>query len=367
MNSFVNFVTQHKTDIRTHLEQRMAEFHQRYASYGRWTADALRRIADYTARGKMLRGALVMLAGQGYGNGEVSSAILDVAVAMELLQSFLLIHDDVMDRDLVRRGAASMHVQYATGGESIADEGERIHYGNAMAICCGDIAFALVGLQIDSALHNSPLLPATTRSKIAALYNSEVIRVGGAQMDDITFSSIATEEPSPVDVLELYRNKTGYYSIVLPLTLGALLANQQQELPLIEQIGCYLGEVFQIRDDLLGLDEDVHASNGGISKSMASDIANKKRTYARQLLLHKGDADDRRELDRLESDEVGEEERVKCYRALLERTGVKTHIEERVSTTTTDALALIDKLQACRSAEREILRQFCSYNSQRRA
>lgn len=344
----------------------MADLHQRYAGYGRWTNDALRRITTYTARGKMLRGALVMLTGQGYGDGEVSSAMLDVAVAMELLQSFLLIHDDVMDRDAMRRGETSMHLQYAAHGGKISDEAERIHYGNAMAICCGDIAFAIVGLQIDSALRNSTFLPAATRSKIVDLYNSEVIRVGGAQMDDITFSSVTAEEPSPEDVLGLYRNKTGYYSIVLPLTLGALLTNQQQELSLLEQIGCLLGEVFQIRDDLLGLDEEVSAGDGVVVKSMVSDIANGKRTYARQLLIRMGSEDDRRELRRLELDEAGEGERVAGYRVLLERAGVRAHIEERVSTTTTTAFMLIDKLQACRSSDRELLRHFCAYNSQRR-
>lgn len=345
----------------------MTELNQHYAPYGDWTKDALSRIAEYTARGKMLRGVLVMLAGQGYSDGQASPAILDAAVAMELLQSFLLIHDDVMDRDPMRRGKASIHSQYSLRGEKISDEAERAHYGNSMAICCGDIAFAIVGLQINAALRNSPLLSASIHSKIIDLYHSEVVRVGGAQMDDITFSSIPTEEPSPHDVLKLYRNKTGYYSIVLPLTFGALFSNQQQEIPLLERLGCLLGEVFQIRDDLLGLDEEVNKDGDEVIKSMVSDITNRKRTYARQLLLHTGESDTLLELERIELDELDAQERVRRYRDLLEHTGVRAQIEKQIAGANNTSLELIDKLETWRASEREILRQFCLYNSHRRA
>lgn len=358
MNAFLQFASECKASICDHIERRMGELLPRYDVYGRWAKDAMKRITRYTQRGKMIRGTLVLLAHRSY-HGGLHARILDAAAGVELLQSFLLMHDDIMDQDALRRGEKSIHMQYAAHLKHQSDAAA-LHYGNSMAICCGDIAFALANVCIGYALNGSGSVPMDIRSQITELYNSEVVRVGVAQMDDITFSSTEAE-PSVQDVLELYRNKTGHYSIVLPLKLGALLANQQQELSVLQQIGVALGEVFQIRDDLLGFQ---HGPEPG-GKSIFSDLVNKKKTYMRQLLIAGNDPHHLKRLADIEAHPMPNANILEQYRVLLEDAGVLSAVADRLSETNARILARIDTLRVCRSEEKELLRAFCVYNSQR--
>ena len=312
--------------------------------------------------------------------------ILDISAAMELLQSFLLIHDDIMDKDSTRRGAPSIHEQYrrhistqhtgaisqsvdggtqsVDGSAQPADDstqpaGDALHYGNSMAICVGDIVFAIANTLIDSALHHNTRISADIKFRIKMQYSSEIIRVGIAQMDDVHFSH-STTEPTAQEIVSLYRNKTGYYSIVLPLTLGALFAGQQHELPLLQKIGLSLGEVFQIRDDLLGVTADAPAT-----KSIQSDIINKKKTYIRQLLIAQDNPAHIQRLHDIESRAIPKTELLPAYRSLLSESGILRIVTDIISERTEKNIAAIDGMQKCSTDGKELLRQFCIYNSQR--
>ncbi|RPJ08679.1 MAG: hypothetical protein EHM28_03660, partial [Spirochaetaceae bacterium] len=108
-----------------------------FAETGRFGTETLARIFQYAIRGKMLRGGLVML-GHDLWNGTQDAAALLTATSLELFQSALLIHDDIMDRDFVRRGMPTMHIQYARqcAADNLSDPG---HIGEALGICTGDI------------------------------------------------------------------------------------------------------------------------------------------------------------------------------------------------------------------------------------
>src|SRR5271169_7173127 len=79
--------------------------------------DAAERLVEFTLRGKMIRGCLVHLGWSiagGAGEGaptEEAAPVSAAGAAMELFQSGLLVHDDIMDRDLVRRGQPSIFQQ----------------------------------------------------------------------------------------------------------------------------------------------------------------------------------------------------------------------------------------------------------------
>src|SRR3989344_5545737 len=100
--------------------------------------EALEFLKDYTLRGgKRLRVAMLI---HGYGCfKEISRDIIKAGMAMELIQSYLLIHDDIMDKDELRRGKDTMHVMY----EKKYNVKDKKHFSISMAICVGDLAAAL--------------------------------------------------------------------------------------------------------------------------------------------------------------------------------------------------------------------------------
>jgi len=103
---------------------------------------ALDRILEYCLRGKMIRGSLVYLGleSAAAGGAAAASAADSVALAMELFQAGLLVHDDIMDRDETRRGAPSIHALYA--GEARAEGAiDGLHVGEALGICSGDLCY----------------------------------------------------------------------------------------------------------------------------------------------------------------------------------------------------------------------------------
>ena len=104
------------------------------------------RLFRFASQGKMLRGGLVPLGAAlacstQKGRTEPDGAV-PAGAAMELLQSGLLVHDDIMDRDSTRRGSPTLHRQY-TGEAGRAGARDADHLGVSLGICAGDAAFFL--------------------------------------------------------------------------------------------------------------------------------------------------------------------------------------------------------------------------------
>ncbi|TFG59724.1 MAG: polyprenyl synthetase family protein, partial [Spirochaetales bacterium] len=104
-------------------------------------ADLIDRLFRFTAEGKMLRGALACL-GYDLFRNSADDSMISLGAAIELFQSALLIHDDIMDRDVSRRGKPSLfyHYQQKALNENLSDA---FHAGESLAICAGDAAFFL--------------------------------------------------------------------------------------------------------------------------------------------------------------------------------------------------------------------------------
>ena len=217
-------------------------------------------LRDYVLRGgKRLRGALVMLGSQAAG-GDGGSA-LDASIGIELLHAYLLIHDDFMDRDEVRRGGPTVHAALArTTGSP--------HLAASLAVLLGSLCEAWA---LDLVL-GAPVPP--ERARAAARLLAGTLRdVTVGQMQDV--SAPLGRELSASDVLAVQRMKTGSYSFDLPLRLGALLAGGSDSL--LEALARFaqpLGQAFQIADDLLG----TFGSPAVTGKANASDLREGKRT-----------------------------------------------------------------------------------------
>ncbi len=264
-------------------------------------ADAAERLDEFSSRGKMLRGSLVRL---GYElcrgtapSGDDERCVDLAGAAMELFQSGLLVHDDIMDRDRVRRGFPTLHVGYeATLERGVYDD--PAHNGASLGICSGDLAFfaafrALAQLPTD----------AETSRRLMAIAARELTLVGVAQMQDVANGAIkpgstnpfrdAPCEPREEDILRLYRYKTGRYTFSLPLALGAALASAREEsMAALEEAGENLGILFQLKDDELGL----FADEAELGKPVGADVREDKKTLYRLRLFEKSDQSTARRL-----------------------------------------------------------------------
>ena len=301
---------------------------------GSWGPDVVDRLLDYSAGGKMIRGALVYL-GYELAGGTESSRAAPIAAAMELTQSFLLIHDDIMDHDHRRRGKPSIHRQYTEIAWKRGYRGNSEHFGEAMGICSGDIAFFLACRLIAMA----PVDARTYR----ALMNSfvdEVALVGVAQMHDVT-NGVRLDEVDEAEIFQLYRYKTGRYTFSLPLILGATAGGGDAQLN--DQLGALgeeIGIIFQIRDDEIG----IFGSDDQIGKPVGSDISEDKKTLLRARLFAAAPAAERATLERLFGADSVTRHDIDYICALIDSLGVRAQLHREVAELAEAVHARIDRL-----------------------
>ncbi len=136
-------------------------------------ADILQVFQNYTKGGKKARGTLTVLGYEACGGKDLEK-ILPVSCGIELFHNFLLIHDDIIDRDAERRGKSTVHAFYA------ASHGE--HYGNSKAIVIGDVgAFLAYELILSSDFSKDRTLAAVAK------LNEFLLKTGYGQLLDIDY------------------------------------------------------------------------------------------------------------------------------------------------------------------------------------
>jgi geranylgeranyl diphosphate synthase type I len=233
-----------------------------------------KRLKDFVLRGKMIRGTLVCLANALFSQ-EILPAAYRAGAAMELFQSALLIHDDIMDRDELRRGEPSIYYSYVRDAEK-EQTADHYHLGESMGLCAGDFSIFL-GFDLLASLD----LPEQYLSRVISLCAEEYASVGIAQMEDV-YLGFTAEDASLDRILELYRYKTGRYTFGLPLCIGAVISGcSNQLIGDLMRLGELLGIIFQVKDDEIGLLSD--ASSAG--KSIGIDVKENKKTLHRKFLL----------------------------------------------------------------------------------
>jgi geranylgeranyl diphosphate synthase type I len=221
-------------------------------------------VRDLTLRGgKRLRAALVAVGYATATEGNDEQGLRDCESAMlavELLQTYLLIHDDWMDGDAVRRGGPAVHVILRERlGSSQA--------GDSAAVLAGDLAAAYA----QEALLESPLCAdhVLRAARAFAQTQNDVVR---GQLSELRAAVRTGPMPS---VETTHALKTASYTVTGPLVLGATLAGGDPSLTsALERFGRPLGIAFQLRDDILGTFGDPVATG----KPVWNDIRQGKRT-----------------------------------------------------------------------------------------
>ena len=213
------------------------------------------------AGGKRLRPSFCYW-GARAGGSQHGPEIVKAAASLELLHTFAIVHDDIMDRSDERRGEPTVHQKH----------------GNEVALLVGDLALVLADELFFTAGFQADV---TLRAFTAYSRMRQEVIVG-------QFLDVDASDKRDVDVALARRIavlKSGRYSVQEPLLIGALLADaSKRTIEDLTTFGEPVGEAFQLRDDLLGLFGD----RSSIGKSTDSDIREGKRhllyAFTRELL-----------------------------------------------------------------------------------
>jgi geranylgeranyl diphosphate synthase, type I len=216
-----------------------------------------------TRGGKRIRAVLLSLAYEGLGGEGGAERVTNAAVAIELLQVYMLVHDDWMDGDLVRRGGPSVHKMLADGFGSTS-------LGDATAILAGDFACALAQEAMLSVDAKKESLVAAAR-RFARIQHDVVL----GQVMDVCGELRSIDDLSFARVERMHAKKTGAYTVGGPLAIGALLAGAgEAQVAAIDAFAEPLGIAFQLRDDVLG----TFAASEKTGKARFGDLRQGKRT-----------------------------------------------------------------------------------------
>ena len=199
-----------------------------------------------SGNGKRFRPILVHLAGR--ANNADPDSLMKIALAVELLHNFTLVHDDIMDNDDMRHGQAAIHSKW--------DE--------STAILAGDGINAIAQILLSGIPDRS--------NEICRFFNQATLEVCEGQALDKEFEndlSITQDQ-----YLEMIEKKTGSLLGACAALSATLVGADQEVINYFDQFGRALGNGFQIHDDLL----EIYGNPNEMGKSLGSDIAEGKQT-----------------------------------------------------------------------------------------
>ncbi len=244
--------------IETHLKKFFKE-KRAEAEFNPYVLEIFENIEEYTMRGgKRLRPLLMVVGYKLYG-GRKEEEIIKASGSIELVQSYLLIHDDIIDESDLRRNKPTLHKIY-----------ERKYndrkFGESMAIIAGDLA-SIYAQQILASTSFDDELKYRALMRMASIIET----TGYGQVLDVFSSKLKSFDEK--DLFLLHEYKTAKYTIEGPLILGAILAGGK-EFSMITNYSIPVGIAFQLQDDILGLFGDEES----IGKPVTSDLEEGKKT-----------------------------------------------------------------------------------------
>lgn len=272
---------------------------------------AVKSIRDLTlAGGKRVRAAFMHWGYVGAGGKEIEK-IVEASMSIELTNIFLLIHDDIIDRDDLRHGVETIHKKYERLAKKYYKKVDPIHFGESLAIVAGDMAAAF-GNEI---LFNSKFSAEKIQKALLKLQEIVVNTVSGEILDVMLE---ARGRASEKEILEVHRNKTAKYTVEGPLHLGALLAGVgQKQLDALSAYAVPVGIAFQIQDDILG----AFGNERKLGKPVCSDLREGKQTLLVAKALEFGNASEKKVIQKLLGKKDANQKEVELFRKTVKETG----------------------------------------------
>ena len=239
-------------DLKSELEKRANRFNLELQKFLR---DGKPQILYDAARhlpmggGKRLRPCISMLACEAVSSD--SKKVMPLAIALELVHNFTLVHDDIMDKSHLRRNLPTVHVKF----------------GEPTAIMAGDLLFAKAFEAIDGLYSDTSIFKKLNLSLVKC-----VEEICEGQQLDMGFEkrTNVTEK----EYLEMIQKKTAVLFMLAAEGGGIVAGGSKEEVEALREYGRCLGLGFQIWDDYL----DVSSTEETLGKDIGNDIRNGKKT-----------------------------------------------------------------------------------------
>jgi len=263
--------------------------------------------------GKRLRPTLALIAASLYGKEEKA---VPAALALEIFHNFTLLHDDVMDQALIRRGRKTVHVRW----------------NDNTAILSGDQMMIEAYKQLEG-------VDAAHLPHVLHLFSKMGTEICEGQQYDMEFEQMENVEIPAY--LEMIRLKT---SVLLgaALEIGAYIADAPEaDMKALEVFGTNLGLAFQIQDDIL----DVYGDEATFGKAIGGDILNNKKSLALLMALHHANEEQLFHLKGwLHREDFLPEEKIEAVTAIYNEIGVRELCEAEQNKYTQIAIDALKKM-----------------------
>jgi geranylgeranyl diphosphate synthase, type I len=308
------------------------------------------------AGGKRLRPAFAYWGWRGIvGPREPVEPALPAFAALELLHTFALVHDDVMDGSAIRRGRPTAHRVLAAEHAAAGRDGDADRFGEATAILVGDLCLVWADRLLATAD-----LPTDVLLEARRWYDQMRVEAIAGQYLDI-LSESDRDNWSVERALRVARLKTASYTVQRPLLFGAALTDIGRGAPVTPayiEYGAAVGEAFQLCDDLLGVFGDPETTG----KPTGDDLRTGKPTALLLVARELASPAQRAELDRIRagtaSPASGSGTRpdldLPRLAAVVAATGAVARVHEMIEQRVGTAIAALESAEMDDAARREL-------------
>ncbi|MHA1124953.1 MAG: polyprenyl synthetase family protein [Candidatus Heimdallarchaeota archaeon] len=310
-----------------------------------------------TNAGKRIRPFLTRTAFEAVGGNHNEGNITKASLAIELLHSGSLLHDDVIDKDETRRGKPSFYVIF----REMYKEKVNTHkvksqdFGEAMSIFAGDLCFPYA---IESIITSG--FPEDRKVKALNAFTEAFKEV----IDGVIIETGASvfNESTEEEYMRMIYLKTGAL-IRKAVEIGALLgAGSDKQIQALVDFCDNLGKAFQIQDDVLG----VFADPKVLGKPVGGDIREGKFTILRIIALKNGTAEQKKRIGQLMGKEDLTEDELHEVQVIFKDTGALDYALKLIKQTSQDAVSALENAEpALDTKAKELLVMLSQFLAQR--
>lgn len=282
------------------------------------------------AGGKRIRPSLVV-AGYLGADGKEVEKVVKASISYELLHVYLLIHDDIMDHDELRRGQPTV---WKSIMDRYVSSGLSRHEAESLAIIAGDLAETYASEALLSAGFDAE----TTVEALKQLHEITE-RTGYGQTLDISLEMLPVSKVREEDVLRVHELKTAKYTIEGPIHMGAILANADEDVfRVYSEYALPVGIAFQLQDDIMGVFGDEKKTG----KPVGSDIREGKRTLLIVKAYENATPKQRKLIEAILGRQSATAEEIETIKEIIVETGSLDYSKEMMNHLVSEGKAAIE-------------------------
>jgi geranylgeranyl diphosphate synthase, type I len=308
------------------------QFNTQYIQYAGWKRKQLTGygktgdlIADsfyttFVVEAKRVRPLFAYFTHRLFNNNYHGKDIIKLGTALEYFHNFALIHDDITDLSLIRRGVPTIEADFREKNKHRSTE-DAYHIGLNAAMYAGDIAL----FQSTYILETMDLPQQITRGLQDTFYAMQTDTAMGQIEESLGVAYQPWETVTRKEIENVLILKSGRYTIQKPMQMGAIMSDiDNSDYNKLSDIADDFGLVFQIKDDLLGL----FGLEEEIGKSASSDITEGKKTLIMYDTYQRAGDEGKKNIRDIVGKRNATLEEINIIKRLVETTGVRDETEK---------------------------------------